>query len=227
MRYFALATDYDGTLATNGTVLEPTLKALTKLKNSGRILIMVTGRELPELKVVFPHLDMFNKVVAENGALLYDPQNNTEKQLVESPNIDFVNELVRRGVDRLSVGKGIIATWLPYEKIIFEAIKDFGLELQVIFNKDALMILPSGMNKGTGLKAALDELKLSPYNVAGIGDAENDFAFLTICGFSAAVENALPMIKEKVSYVSPKDHGAGVVDLIEKMLEDDLKSFDG
>ncbi|MGE5436771.1 MAG: HAD family hydrolase [Syntrophothermus sp.] len=226
MRYFALATDYDGTLATNGTVLEPTLKALTKLKNSGRKLIMVTGRELPELKVVFPHFDMFNKVVAENGALLYDPQNNTEKQLVESPNIDFVNELVRRGVDRLSVGKAIIATWLPYEKIIFEAIKDFGLELQVIFNKDALMILPSGMNKGTGLKAALDELKLSPYNVAGIGDAENDFAFLSICGFSAAVENALPSIKEKVNYISPKDHGEGVIDLIEKMLNDDLKSFD-
>ena len=48
----------------------------------------------------------------------------------------------------------------------------------MIFNKGAVMILPSGVNKATGLAAALEELGLSPHNVVGVGDAENDHAFL-------------------------------------------------
>lgn len=49
MRYVALATDYDGTLAHHGVVDGPTLEALRRLKESGRRLVLVTGRELPEL----------------------------------------------------------------------------------------------------------------------------------------------------------------------------------
>jgi hydroxymethylpyrimidine pyrophosphatase-like HAD family hydrolase len=35
MHYFALATDFDGTLATNGRVNEATLAALKRLRESG------------------------------------------------------------------------------------------------------------------------------------------------------------------------------------------------
>ena len=51
--------------------------------------------------------------------------------------------------------------WRPHEKEAIEAIRDLGLELQVIFNKDAVMILPSGVNKMTGLAAALKEIGIS------------------------------------------------------------------
>ena len=47
MRYLALCTDYDGTVAHHGHVDEPTIDALAALKASGRKLILVTGRELP------------------------------------------------------------------------------------------------------------------------------------------------------------------------------------
>src|ERR1700674_5050787 len=73
MHYLILATDYDGTLALHGRVDEPTLAALERFLASGRKLVLVTGRELPELQTVFPHLDLFEWVVAENGALLYRP----------------------------------------------------------------------------------------------------------------------------------------------------------
>ncbi|BCG96764.1 hypothetical protein MesoLj131a_56280 [Mesorhizobium sp. 131-2-1] len=36
------------------------------------------------------------------------------------------------------------------------------------------MIVPSGVNKATGLAAALEDLRLSPRNVLAIGDAENE-----------------------------------------------------
>ncbi len=44
MRYVALATGYDGTLAHDGIVSPETLEALGKLRQSGRKLIMVTGQ---------------------------------------------------------------------------------------------------------------------------------------------------------------------------------------
>ena len=59
MRYLALCTDYDGTLATDGRVLPETLSALERLLASGRRLVLVTGRELDQLKEVCPRLDLF------------------------------------------------------------------------------------------------------------------------------------------------------------------------
>ena len=48
MRYFALATDYDGTLATHGVVRDSTLRALERFVASGRKLVLVTGRQLDD-----------------------------------------------------------------------------------------------------------------------------------------------------------------------------------
>ena len=104
MRYLALACDYDGTLALNGLVDEPTLAALERLLASGRKLILVTGRELPDLQTIFPHLNLFERVVAENGALLYRPGSREEIRLAERPPDTFIASLKSRGVQPLSVG---------------------------------------------------------------------------------------------------------------------------
>jgi HAD superfamily hydrolase (TIGR01484 family) len=224
MRYLALCCDYDGTIAHHGRVDEPTLAALQRLRESGRQLVLVTGRELDELQTVFPHLDLFARVVAENGALIYRPETREERLLDEAPPASFVDKLVERGVGPISVGRVIVATWEPHEKTVLETIRDCGLELQVIFNKGAVMVLPAGINKATGLRAALAELNMSSHNAVGIGDAENDHAFLNICECSVAVANALPALKDKADIVTFADHGAGVIELIDEMLADDLAS---
>jgi hydroxymethylpyrimidine pyrophosphatase-like HAD family hydrolase len=95
--------------------------------------------------------------------------------------------------------------------------------LQVIYNQDSVMVLPNGVNKATGLKAALDELSLSPENVVAVGDAENDHAFLTMCECSAAVANALPMLKAIADIVTTGAEGHGVVELIDGLLANDLR----
>lgn len=226
MRYIALATDYDGTLAHDGAADDKTLRALERLRESGRKLILVTGRELPDLESVFPHLDLFDRVVAENGALLFNPANRDRRVVAERPPDHFIEELKRRGVEEMSVGEAIVATWRPYETTVLETIRDLGLQLQVIFNKDAVMVLPASTNKMTGLKQALDELQLSRRNVAGIGDAENDHAFLGCCECAAAVANAIPALKDRVDLVTAGDHGAGVSEFIERIIEDDLRSVE-
>jgi HAD superfamily hydrolase (TIGR01484 family) len=222
MRYLALCTDYDGTIAHHGQVDDATLSAMERLRESGRKLVLVTGREIPDLQKVFSRFDLFDIVVAENGALLYWPATKEERPLGEAPPAHFVARLREKGVGPMSVGRSIVATWEPHESTVLETIRELGLELQVIFNKGAVMILPAGVNKATGLRAALHELNLSVHNAVGIGDAENDHAFLSICECSAAVANALPAVKDRADIVTRSDHGAGVVELIEEMLKNDL-----
>ena len=57
MRYLALCTDYDGTIADHGKVDKPTIAALEELRTSGRKLVLVTGREIPDLETVCDRLD--------------------------------------------------------------------------------------------------------------------------------------------------------------------------
>jgi hydroxymethylpyrimidine pyrophosphatase-like HAD family hydrolase len=224
MRYHALACDYDGTLARNGDVAAETLAALERLLASGRKLILVTGRELDELRSVFPHLELFRRVVAENGALLYDPATKEERLLSAPIPNEFVNALRQLGI--VSAGHVIIATCRPHEDVVLAAIRDSGLELQTIFNRDAVMILPAGVNKATGLAAALESLGLTRHEVVGVGDAENDHAFLALCEFATAVGNALPALKERADWVTDGADGAGVGELIEELIRDDLESRD-
>jgi hydroxymethylpyrimidine pyrophosphatase-like HAD family hydrolase len=88
------------------------------------------------------------------------------------------------------------------------------------------MVLPAGVNKATGLTAALHEMGLSPHNVVGIGDAENDHALLSLCECGVAVANAVPMLKDTADLVTKQDHGAGVVQVIQEMVNQDLSHYD-
>jgi hydroxymethylpyrimidine pyrophosphatase-like HAD family hydrolase len=224
MFFVALATDYDGTLARNGHVEASVRSAIEELRRSGRKLLLVTGRDLGDLKDAFGPLDVFDMVVAENGALLFDPARREETLLGEPPPPVLVDRLRQLGVKPLSVGHAIIATWEPNEAIVLEAIRELSLEYNIIFNKGAVMVLPSGINKASGLKAALKRLRLSPQNVVGIGDAENDQAFLGACGCAVAVANAVPALRDKADFVVA-DHGAGVIELVQ-MLACDLASVE-
>src|SRR5947209_5249357 len=142
MRYLALAVDYDGTLASGGVVAGPVVHALERLKQSGRKLLLVTGREMDEIVEIFPELYLFDQVVAENGAMLYGPQDRSEKYLAARPPEKFIAELRRRNISPLSVGRIIIAASVTAAPEILDAIRESGLDLEIIFNKRSVMVLP-------------------------------------------------------------------------------------
>ena len=222
MHYLILATDYDGTLATNGKVSAATLNALKQFQKSGRKLILVTGRQLEDLFQVFPEASLFDCVIVENGAVLYYPETREELLLGSLPPDAFVEALRSQKIDPLSVGKVIVATWEPNEVEVLNIIRELGLDLQVIFNKGAVMVLPAGINKASGLTEALGRMGLSLHNTVAIGDAENDLSFLKICELSVAVGNALPSVKNEVDWVTDGSRGKGVIELIDQLLESDL-----
>jgi hydroxymethylpyrimidine pyrophosphatase-like HAD family hydrolase len=227
MDYLALATDYDGTIATHGVVDDDTLEALRRVRAAGRKLILVSGREIESLQGTFDHFDLFDLMVLENGGLLYEPASKSEWPLCDPPPLALVEALRARDVRPLSVGRVIVATFEPHDHTVLECIHTLGLEHQVIFNKGAVMVLPSGVNKATGLKEGLARLGIPPERAVGVGDAENDHALLAMCGIGAAVSNALPALKDHADFVAVRDHGAGVAELIDAMLAGTLRPRKG
>jgi hydroxymethylpyrimidine pyrophosphatase-like HAD family hydrolase len=213
-----LAVDYDGTIAERGRVSATTAAALARVRESGRKCVLVTGRMLPDLRTVCPEVDdMFDAVVAENGALLYLPARREIKALGDAPEPSLVDALRRRGV-RLDLGTSIIASDEQHAEAALAAIREAGVERSLVFNKGALMLLPGGVTKGTGLMAALEAMELSAHNLAGIGDAENDHAFLSLCECAVAVADAVPALRERADLVTRGGAGAGVVEFIEEQL---------
>src|SRR6476661_694650 len=126
-RYRALASDYDGTLATDGRVDAETLAALRRFTASGRMLLLITGRKLDELLHVFPEVEAFDVVLSP------------------PPSREFIAALRVRGVKPLQVGRSLVATVHPYEDVVFEVLREQALDLQVIFNKGSVMVLPPGI----------------------------------------------------------------------------------
>jgi len=220
--YTAIATDYDGTLAHDGKVDAATIAAVERAIDAGFTIIMVTGRELVDLFNTFEHPQLFTRIVAENGAVVYDPATKAVRMLSIAPPPALLERLAHASVP-FSVGHTIIGTVEPHEHMVLEAIHELGLEWHVIFNKGSVMALPVDVTKASGLAAALSELGLSADQVVGVGDAENDQAFLGACGLAVAVANALPAVKECADVVTQNPRGAGVVELIDNLLNGSLK----
>ncbi|MGE3176649.1 MAG: HAD-IIB family hydrolase [Vicinamibacterales bacterium] len=222
MRYLALATDYDGTLATQGRIAPETFASLERLRGSGRRVILVTGRRFDDLKTVCPHLDPFDAVVAENGAVLHWPATRETAVLGPAPPPRFLQRLKERRVTPLAVGAVVVATAHPNETAVIQVIHELALELQIVFNRDEVMVLPPGINKGTGLQAALARLGLSPHEVVAIGDSANDHSLLQLCECAAATAEAPDSLKGVADFTTRGGAGAAVRELVDELVETDL-----
>ena len=181
---------------------------------------MVTGRELPDLRRVFPEIGGFDAVVAENGALLWRPGPASRGRWPLPRRRHSSRRSGRAASSRWRSAQVIVATADENAPVMAETLQAVGLDWRLILNKDSVMCLPPGVDKASGLAAALAALDLRAEDVLGVGDAENDLTFLAVCGVSAAVANALPDVKAAADIVTPQDDGAGVTWLIERLLED-------
>jgi hydroxymethylpyrimidine pyrophosphatase-like HAD family hydrolase len=227
MRYLALAADYDGTLASHDRVSEETVRAIERLRTSGRRAILVTGRRVDDLLAVCPCTRLFDLVVAENGAVVYDPRSREETRFANPPPKLLLKGLRERGVEPLEIGQVVVGTHAAHRGAVQDVIWELGLEAQVIGNRGALMVLPAGVNKATGLERALRKLGLSRHEVVGVGDAENDHSFLELCECSVAVANAVPSLKATAKLVTAAENGTGVIELVEELIANDLRRAEG
>jgi len=227
MRYLALAADYDGTTARDDQLSDSAAQAIERLRVSGRRSILVTGRRLEDLLRVCPRVGIFDLVVAENGGVIYDPQRREAIPLATPVPPHLVEALLKRGVEPVEIGRVLVATHDRHRATVLEVVRELGLELQAIFNRSAMMLLPPGINKATGLDVALRRLGLSRHEAVGIGDAENDHSLLTHCECGVAVANAVPSLKQVAAFVTQRSNGNGVAELADELIANDLLRMEG
>src|SRR5690606_9229522 len=92
----------------------------------------------------FPYTTLFR------SGVLYDPGQREHWRLAEKPPAEFTARLRSHGVDPLAAGEVIVATRRPHDRTILDSIRELGLELQVVYNKGAVMVLPPGSQQSVG-----------------------------------------------------------------------------
>lgn len=227
MRYLTLVAGHDGTLACEDRITEETAAALERLRGSGRRIILATGRRLEDLLAVCSCHKLFDVIVAENGAVAYEPRSRNRRVLASAPSPALLDALRARAITPLEVGEVIVSTVGSQRAAVQDVLWELGLEAQVIGNRGAVMILPAGVNKASGVEYALRKLGLSRHEAVGIGDAENDLSFLARCECAVAVANATDSVKENVVFTTAGAGGRGVRELIAALMEDDLGRLQG
>ena len=217
MPYRVFATDYDGTIAHDGVVDAATLDALRRLKAAGVKLVLCTGRELEDFLDFFPDAGLFDSLVMENGAVLHEPVTRQTTLLAPAPPAGLVERLRREGVP-ISVGHSVVSTFEPHGRAVHDAVRDLRLDWHVVMNKTAVMCLPAGVTKATGLAVALDRLGVPPTDCVAAGDAENDHAMLNVAGLAVAPANATAAVKADADWVAAGERGDGIRELIARWL---------
>ena len=206
----AIAVDYDGTLTHSNRPTPAVLDALRATRAEGRKLVLLTGRILAELRADFPEVDReFDAIVGENGAVLWTPRDG-ERALTEPVSEALEGALRRAGIP-VRRGQVILATDALHDGLVLSQIARLRSEERLVYNRGALMVLPSSVSKGTGLYEALGDLGISRHSVVGIGDAENDHTLLESCELGVAVANAVPSLQARADIVLGETDGEGVV----------------
>ncbi len=208
-RFRALATDYDGTIAYGPRPAPEVLDAIASLRRAGWAVVLVTGRIRSDLRTIFPDVEAwFDALVLENGAVLGRP-GREHGPLAPPVSPALAQALRARGLP-VELGEVLLATDTVHEPVVRAEVSRLGLDLALVHNREALMVLPAGVSKGTGLRAALAELGIDPAQAIGVGDAENDLDLLAACGLGVAVENAILALKARAGRLLTAPGPAGI-----------------
>ncbi|MFQ3661352.1 MAG: HAD hydrolase family protein [Chloroflexaceae bacterium] len=224
MHIMTLACDLDGTLAEHGQVAPETWGLLQRLKGVNWTLILVTGRTLKTFAPHGPFAEVFDAIVAEDGAVVYFPHRDIVTLPFGRLNPALIERLSVTGIP-LERGLAIVATHTPHDLVVLQVLRDVAGGATVEYNRGAVMVLPPGATKGTGLRYALRELGCSPRSVIACGDAENDRSMFECVELAVAVNNATEDVRALADMVLTEPDGAGVRALGEGLLRRQLPPY--
>jgi hydroxymethylpyrimidine pyrophosphatase-like HAD family hydrolase len=224
MHISVIATDFDGTISEGDRLAPEAGRVLRRWREAGRIAVLVSGRPFEFLRDLQEREQAFDLIVAENGALLYNPYSDEMRLPFGQVSDELVGTLAQLGIP-LWRGIAIAGTTLSYDDTVWVAGRDLGLAVHVEVNRNEVMLLPPGASKGAGLLHLLQTEGLSPRNLVAFGDAENDLSLLQTAEVRVAVANAVEGVQEIADYVTPEAGPAGVAGFVERYLLDGA-SFD-
>src|SRR5262249_34107848 len=122
----------------------------------------------------------------------------------------------------LHVGRVVLSTARGNSTALTHALAANAPDWHAVSNRKDVMALPGSVTKATGLAAAAKHLGVARRRGVAVGDAENDVPLLLASGFGMAVADAVAVLKEHADLVTAAPGPAGVVEVVRRMLADDL-----
>ena len=213
-RIFAF--DFDGTIAEDGRVPKEIIEVFRKAYLQTHALFLVTGRlyRQADIEEILPYL---TGIVWENGAVLEHLSGARVSLPFGTLPEPLVKDLEQTGIEMLT-GMAIAATWAQNENLVKEVSARHHYLPTLDWNKMALMILPTGANKGSGLKRLLEQCHCSSETLMAFGDGENDHSLLSMAKTAVAVQDAVPSLQEIAHVVSNNPGPSGVVEILQAFL---------
>lgn len=225
MRFRVMACDYDGTIASDGVISPAVARALGRVRESGRRLVLVTGRARAQLEPPPAGLELFDLLVLENGALLVEPGGGRETLLCPPVSPDLVALLSEAGVAPLHVGRALCGTSTERLGVVTEILRTLPLDLRISLNRNDLMIVPAGVDKGRGAAEALRRLGEGFGTCVAVGDADNDIPMLEAAACGVAVGHPTEAVRAVADAAFPLPDGEGVIRLADQLVDDDLTAL--
>lgn len=212
-----VASDYHWTLA--GEVERGIFKvpdaALAKVReftSLGGVFVLATSGSMRHIGDLASLLRGIAYIALENGLILVKPDgsivNNAPgwwRPVKES----IVNELSRLG----------IGFTMGYEAIFLKAhdVGGLGLEdrypVKLEYNRGLVSVMPRGVDKGFVVRVLRGMFK--GYIIVAVGDAENDLSMFREADIAVAVANALDVVKGEADYVTDREDGLGVAEVLD------------
>lgn len=215
----AVVSDYDRTLAceSDGFRIKEEVARIINEFSKKAVFIVASGREERVIKALAPTLQP-SAWVLENGAKLIV---GGKTYFIKSDRWDENRETIVKILEReriyYSLGEvivyvnGVAARRPDLERLL----KDLG---DLEWNRQDLMVLPRGVNKGSGARKALELLGFKG-KVYAIGDSENDAKLFEIADVKVAVQNAIEQIKAIADYVLDEPNGKGVIKFLRALMQ--------
>ncbi|MGD8490270.1 MAG: HAD hydrolase family protein [Anaerolineae bacterium] len=219
MHISVVATDFDGTISDDDQLAPAAAQALRRWRQAGQVTVLVSGRPFEFLQALQERVQAFDLIVAENGAVLYNPRTDEMRLPFGQVPEELLDTLASMGVP---LWRGIAAagTTAAYDDAVWVTSRELGLAVHVETNRNEVMLLPPGASKGAGLVTLLQGEGLSARNLLAFGDAENDQSLLQVAEVKVAVANAVEGLQAMADYVAPEPGPAGVVSFLECYLLD-------
>lgn len=222
MNFKAIACDRDGTLVKGKTLLDPVRQAIVRFQNAGGLFILATGETVDQLSE-FADLDRFDLVIAENGALLHWPRQSRSKFLTSRRSTELLGNLPLKDSKADAIGHVIVSTKATEAEWLRRVVSQCG-DWTIAQNRDDIMALPVGIDKGTGLVAAVAEFGITTGDVVGIGDGENDVPLLQAAGLGVTLTSAEPAVKVAADIIMDLEPGIAVIEVIDRILTSQLNA---
>jgi len=220
MKLRVLALDYDGTIATEGRPDPDVQSAIAQARADGLAVVLVTGRILDDLRCLLGNLRAFDAIVAENGAVVAFPRSGRATLLCAPVSQPFVRALEARGLAPRA-GSCVVELDASAAHAVLDVVSQLELPLTCHFNRGRLMVLPQAVSKATGLRTALETMRLSPHNAVAVGDAENDHELLRVCEVGAAVAWGSKVLQAAADVVVAGDGPAAVATYVREIAAHD------